>query len=273
MTRETATESTRLNFKRYARLRIFAVKTLALWISARYDCATTERWKMKIEELLDKWPGDIPFKGSLISDDGSCMCAQGQVLHLVGGLSKDSLRSTSQSKADAEVARLMGISRAHSVLLRIINDEGDGAPACVIREPEKVLGDQAKTVLAFWRHLDAMTPAQSDAAWEAAWDAAREAAWDAARDAAWDAARDAAWDAARKAARKAAWEAAWDAARDAAWEADAALVSAWEAALAAAGATNEIQGAAIMRAKGQPFYFLPLFGFADPAVLAAESAP
>lgn len=40
-----------------------------------------------------------------------------------------------------------------------------------------------------------------------------------------------------------------------------------------AWATNEIQGAAIMRAKGQPFYFLPLFGFADPeAVLATDLA-
>lgn len=32
------------------------------------------------------------------------------------------------------------------------------------------------------------------------------------------------------------------------------------------------QGAAVMRAKGQAFYFLPLFGFADPeAVLAADT--
>jgi hypothetical protein len=69
------------------------------------------------------------------------------------------------------------------------------------------------------------------------------------------AARDAAWDAAWDAAGAAAGDAAWDAAGDAAW------------------ASNEIQGAAIMRQKGQPFYFLPLFGFADPeAVLKAEEA-
>jgi hypothetical protein len=38
-----------------------------------------------------------------------------------------------------------------------------------------------------------------------------------------------------------------------------------------AWATNEIQGAKAMRAKGLPFSFLPLFGFADPeAVLAAD---
>jgi hypothetical protein len=59
--------------------------------------------------------------------------------------------------------------------------------------------------------------------------------------------------------------AAGEAARAAAGEA------AWEAAWAAARATNEIQGAAVMRAKGQTFFFLPLFGFADPeAVMAAN---
>lgn len=67
-------------------------------------------------ELLDWWPGNIPFKGSLVSDDGSCMCAQGQTLHLIGGYSVEDLRLLDQSKADAENARLWGISRAHSIL-------------------------------------------------------------------------------------------------------------------------------------------------------------
>jgi hypothetical protein len=50
--------------------------------------------------------------------------------------------------------------------------------------------------------------------------------------------------------------------------ADAARV----AAGTAARATNEIQGARILRERGQPFTFLPMFGFADPeAVLAAEN--
>jgi hypothetical protein len=40
---------------------------------------------------------------------------------------------------------------------------------------------------------------------------------------------------------------------------------------AAARAANEIQGAAFMRDRGQPFYFLPIFGFTDPeAVLASD---
>ena len=192
-------------------------------------------------EMLDWWPGNIPFKGRLVSFDGTCMCAQGQTLHLLGGYSVDDLREMNQLKADAENARIWGISRAHSVLMRRINDSRPGAPSIVITHPELVLGDRAQTVLAFWRHLDTMT--------DAARDAARDAAWNAAGDAAWNAAANAAWNA------------AWNAAGDAAWATNEIQGAAW--------ATNEIQGAAIMRKKGQPFYFLPLFGFADPdAVLA-----
>jgi hypothetical protein len=148
-----------------------------------------------IDELLDYWPGNIPFKKKLVNDDGSCMCAQGQALHFLGGLTVDELRDIDQRDADLQVAKLFGISLAHSVLLRNINDTQDGAPACVIRNPEQVLGDQAQTVLAFWRHLDRMTPAAS------AWTAAREAAWTAAREAASEAAGEAAGAAAREAAR------------------------------------------------------------------------
>jgi hypothetical protein len=194
-----------------------------------------------VNELLDYWPGHIPFKRSLVSEDGSCMCAQGQALHFLDGVTSAALRGYTQAAADKRVAELFGISRAHSVLLRIVNDRQDGAPASVIRNPEQVLGDQAQCVLAFWRHLDRMTAA------------AREAARAAAREAAGEAAREAAW--------AAAWAAAGAAAR----------AAAWAAAGAAAGAANEIQGAAVMREKGQAFFFLPLFGFADPeAVMAAN---
>ena len=110
-------------------------------------------------------------------------------------------------------------------------------------------GPETVTVEAFIRHLKRMTPEQ--------WSAARAAAWDAAWDAAWGAARTAARDAARAAAGDAAW--------------DAGGAAAWAAAGDAAWAANEIQGAAFMRDRGQPFYFLPMFGFADPeAVLAAD---
>ena len=139
-----------------------------------------------VEGLLDWWPGNIPFKGSLISDDG-CMCAQGQVLHLIGGMSPDELRQVEQSEADRKTAEIMGISRAHAVLLRLVNDSQPGAPTCVIREPEKVIGSEAQRVLAFWRHLDRMTEddwrtvcAARIAAEDAAEDAAGGAAWGAA---------------------------------------------------------------------------------------------
>jgi hypothetical protein len=224
-----------------------------------------------IDQLLDEWPNVAPFKGELISDDG-CMCAQGQVLHFVCGMTADELRDFVQIDADRRVAKEMGISLAHSILLRQVNDSVDGAPACVIRETERVLGGEAQTVLAFWRHLDRMSGGQ----WAATWDAARAATWaaagDAARAATWDAARAAAGAAAWDAAGAAAGDAAWDAAMDAAWDAtrDAAWAAARDAAWAAAWAANEIQGAAIMRERGQPFFFLPMFGFDTPeAVLEA----
>ena len=216
---------------------------------------------MDIAELIAQWDSNEgrPFKGSLIDaaaykanpDSPSCMCAQGQALHYIGGRSIEWLQNVEQSEADAETAKLLGISRAHAILLRSVNDSVDGAPSIVLTNPEKVIGDQAHIVLAFWLHLDAMTAEQWDAARAATWDAARAAAQDAARAATWAAARAAAG----AAAQDAAWAAAWDAAR--------------AAAGAAAGATNEIQGAAVMRANGTPFYFLPVFGFANPEAIPA----
>ena len=201
-----------------------------------------------IETLIAKWaePGGVPFKGELISDDG-CMCAQGQALHYVGGWSPDRLRGVEQEEADRETARLLDISVAHAVLLRRVNDSEPGAPSVVLTDPAQVLGDQAETVLAFWRHLDRMTAGQ----WDAAGVAARGAIWASVWVAAGDDARAAAGD---------------DAGGDA-WAA------AGDAATAAAGyATSEIQGARVLRERGQPFTFLPMFGFADPeAVLAAEN--
>ena len=198
-----------------------------------------------IEELLDYWPGHVPFKGKLVSEDGACMCAQGQALHFLGGLTVDELRCLDQDMADKQVAELFGISRGHSVLLRIVNDGRPGAPSCVIRNPEQVLGDQAQTVLAFWRHLDRMTPA--------AWKEVGKVAWEVDGEAA----KKAAWRVAGAAARGAAWRVAWEVA--------------WEVAGAAALATCEIQGGAVMRAENQPFSFLPLFGFADPEAVITAS--
>ena len=216
-----------------------------------------------IEELLDYWPGNIPFKGKLVSEDGTCMCAQGQALHYLGGLTVKDLRSINQREADQRVAELFGISRAHAVLLRIVNDNADGAPTCVIRNPEQILGDQAKTVLAFWRLLDHT----SEAAMEAAGAAARAAAWGAAMGTAGTAAMEASWEAAGETAWAAARAATRGAARTTVGTADWGVVGA--AGWAAAWATHEIQGAAVLLAKNQPFFFLPLFGFADPAAVVA----
>jgi len=213
------------------------------------------------QELLDYWPGNIPFKGSLVSYDGTCMCAQGQALHFLDGMSVEQLRDISQRDADKRVAELFGISVAHSVLLRRINDGQPGAPTHVITHPEQALGDQAATVLAFWRHLDRMTASYWEAAWEAA-GAAAGAPAGASAGGAVGGAGGAGVEAGGLPAGASAW----------AGQGEAEGASAWEAAGEAAGATNEIQGARVMRKRNQPLFFLPLFGFADPeAVLAADA--
>lgn len=215
--------------------------------------STTEQAPRSLDELIAFWDSGEgrPFKRQLIDEDWdgdgepplSCMCAQGQGLYLFGGWTLEQLRNADQTEADRDSAKLYGISVTHAVLLRHINDSVEGAPSVVLTAPEKVLGDQAQTVLAFWRHLDRMTPEDWKRAAEAR-GVARTAAWAAARD--WAAAEAAAFAAASAAAP---------------------VAAAWAAGVA----SNEIQGARIMRERGQPFVFLPLFGFADPeAVLAAE---
>lgn len=210
-----------------------------------------------LTEILERWDsGDgKPYKGSLIdwsayNGDGSeppadigCMCAQGQVLHLMGGWEPRRLHDVGQGDADRETAELLNISIAHSILLRNVNDSVDGAPSIVLTNPEKVVGDQASKLLDFWWHLDQMTDEQWAATWAATWDAARAATWAAARAATWDAARDATRDA------------TWDATRD-----------------AAGNAASEIQGAKLLIEQGKPFFFLPMFGFASPDDIPARPA-
>jgi hypothetical protein len=211
---------------------------------------------MNLQDLLSRWDSNEgkPYRGSLIDwdayegdgieppDDIGCMCAQGQVLHLLGGWRPNILHTVGQAEADRETAKLLNISTAHAILLRQVNDKLDGAPSIVLTHPEKILGDQAHVVLAFWRHLDSMNSIARTAARTAAWDVAGAAA----RTAAGAAARDAARDAARAAAGAAAGAAAW--------------------------ASNEIQGAAIMRERRQPFFFLPLFGFDKPEDIIERAA-
>lgn len=229
-----------------------------------------------IEQLIARWDADEgkPYKGALIDpyaliDKGgelplSCMCAQGQVLHVVGGWSAKTLRDAAQNDADREVARLLGISLAHSVLLRRVNDKADGAPSVVLTTPEKVLGPNAAQVLAFWRYLDAMKPSRWRAA-GAAYVAAAAAAYAAAAYAADADAADAA-DADADAGAAAAADADAAAAAAAAYAADdyADAADADAAADAARSTTYELIGAVELRAKGRKFFFLPMFGFNTP---------
>lgn len=122
----------------------------------------------KIIRQIARWDTDEgkPFKGTLIDwksyggagdeppKDIGCMCAQGQVLHVIGGWTPESLWNADQSTADEETAKLLNISRAHAILLRIINDSADGAPSIVLTDPSKVLGDQWGKLLDLWWALD-----------------------------------------------------------------------------------------------------------------------
>ena len=223
---------------------------------------------MNIKPLIDRWQTNEgkPYKGRLIDMDAynsdptnpGCMCAQGQVLHYAGW-DVHGLNWLAQKEADREVAKLLNISNSHAILLRIVNDRADGAPAVVLTDPGAVLGGQWSKVLDFWWHLDTMTKA----AWEDASQVARAAAWKAAWEVASEIARAVAW--------KAAWEAAGAVARAAAFRAsgEASGEASWEASREA---TWEIQGAEIMRRDGKPFYFLPIFGFAAPADIPARPA-
>jgi len=220
---------------------------------------------MKLLELIDRWnTGEgRPYKGSLIdwsaynrdNHDIGCMCAQGQVLHFVGGWSPERLHNSNQNDADTETAKLLNISRAHAVLLRRVNDNADGAPAIVLENPGSVLGDEWSKLLDFWWHLDTMTAKQ--------WDAVGEVAWSSVE-----------WDVASHAARVAGGDFAWETALAVAGTARVVSASARTTVrdfastplttpLNAAGASREIQGLKILSKNETPFFFLPAFGFAS----------
>jgi hypothetical protein len=115
-------------------------------------------------------------------------------------------------------------------------------------------GPKGHIVDAFLEHLKQMTEADWLAVF-ATWDAASDAVWDAARD---TTGYDDAW--------YDAWGIAWDVARR--------IVGVGSAVRYAAGyAAGEILGADLLRERGQPFFFLPMFGFADEqAIIKQENA-
>lgn len=217
-----------------------------------------------VEELLDYWPGNIPYKGELVDYKG-CMCAQGQALYFLAGVSKEDLREYEQENADTEVAKLFGISVAHSVLLRKINDLRPGAPSVVIRNPGKVITVQLDTILAFWWHIDKMSPDM--------WRAVQRA---------FDSYEDNTIHEAVKTCRRAAFVAVGvneadyveQSADNAAATAAASTLDDTLSVMAAGAACSEIQGAAVLRERGAPFVFLPMFGFATPEdVLKSRDTP
>jgi hypothetical protein len=238
---------------------------------------TTTDKTITIDAIVARWRGaDRPlFKGTLITPDGPdgnvCRCAQGDVLHVAGYTDHD-LYAMSQHDADKSVAKLLGISVAHSILLRNINDKHDGSPQDVLAHPEKLIGPNAPLVLAFWKHLDTMTKADWFKLYERSpyrgpWTAAEAAETAAEAAAVAVAAAEAEAEAAAVAEEAAAAaEEAEEAAEEAAAAAEEAEEAAEEAAAAAAWytlrytshyATQELIG---RRRLKNGFYFLKLFG-------------
>jgi hypothetical protein len=117
--------------------------------------------------IIEFWNDEqnVPSKGQLlnryVNNPGtSCMCAQGQILHIIGGYSVVSLADMLQDTADQKVAQLLDISVSHSRLLRIVNDEKEGPPRDVLTNPQKYLGPRYKTVLQFWHYYDSLSEEQ-----------------------------------------------------------------------------------------------------------------
>ena len=119
-------------------------------------------------------------------------------------------------------------------------------------------GPKGHIVDAFLEHLEGMTKAD----WLAVSAASNAVGWtarDAAKHAVWDAAQDTIGYALGYAARNAAGYASGYAAKHAGW--DATWHAVWE-----------IQGADLLRERGQPFFFLPMFGFADERAIIKQGS-
>ena len=223
-------------------------------------------------ELVARWatPDGLPFKGRLIAKKKgvTCLCAQGQTLHYIGGWSLTRLRKTDKTVADRATASLLGISLTHAVLLRMVNDELPGAPSAVLTDPERVLGINAAAVLAFWRHLDRMNADDWDAVRRATSNSPRYEQMRAANAVAAAASANVAGQAVRHANLELVWHAvavASSITRFAVWDGTACSTT--------SSASNEIQVADIMVKRRRPLFSLRAFGFSTVAsVLAAAAA-
>jgi hypothetical protein len=185
-----------------------------------------------IRNIINGWQtGELwPHKGALIGAENhvNSMDAHGQILHFVGGWSFKRLRNEDEADTyqtiDKAVAKLLNISRAHSMLLRHINygehfdsyyyyhyvdyNHEEDLPA-VFTAPGVILGKQWSKILDFWWLLDSCTAEdwahiekiRDDCGWAAqkeaecfVWDAAIRACGEVAarwaKDATWGFIRD-----------------------------------------------------------------------------------
>jgi hypothetical protein len=120
-----------------------------------------------LQGLVNSWLDgtNIPYKGSLYNRDLpeardnplACMCAQGQALWLFDDRDTTSLSHMNQGSADREFASLCNISRAHSILVRYVNDfpaYSNKDLAYTLMNPGRILGPNWSKLLDFWWYLE-----------------------------------------------------------------------------------------------------------------------
>ena len=210
------------------------------------------------KHFVERWsnPDLRPSLTGSIIDESGCKCAQGDVLSQCG-YTDDELRAMGQDEADAETARLLGISQNHAILLRNVNDSEDGCPQDVLDTSsggiERLLGPNAKLVLAFWRYLGTMTKEQFDSVQRKARSMVRNAS----ENKAWFAALTAAWNTAVTMSRDTEWYKAMNALK---------IDGPVTVKLMVEYASLEL----IVLDGIKSFYFLPILGLDDPRNQLAE---
>jgi hypothetical protein len=121
-----------------------------------------------LQGLVNSWLDgtNIPYKGGRLYNPDlpeakdnplSCMCAQAQALWLFDDRDTTFLSHMNQGSADREFASLFNISRAHSILVRYVNDSptyDNKDLAYTLTNPGHMLGPNWSKLLDFWWFLE-----------------------------------------------------------------------------------------------------------------------
>lgn len=95
-------------------------------------------------------------------------CPQGDILHTFGGWSNRQLMRNTQLFADTAVAKLLGITRFESAIIRHLNDNYSNDPFEILDEPMKHLGPEWESIVAVARTIEDMPLTKLQKAWKKA---------------------------------------------------------------------------------------------------------